>query len=155
MFMYCPKCGMTIPEGTLYCPACDHYMGGTDTSNRPVRKIGFGEAVGNFFTQYATFSGRATRSEYWFMVLFNILVSIVITVIGSLISPEVTSILSGLYSLATLIPGLAVIWRRLHDAGRSGGWFFICLVPVVGFIILLVFLLTDSKPDNRFGPRKV
>ena len=120
-----------------------------------MQKIGLGEAVRNFFTQYATFSGRATRSEYWYVVLFNILVSIVISVIGGLISAEVTSVLSGIYSLATLVPGFAIVWRRLHDTGRSGGWYFIGLVPLVGWIILLVFLCKDSDADNRFGPRKV
>ena len=128
--MYCPKCGTEIPAGSRYCPGCDAYVGPestptADTSNLPVRKIGFGEAVRNFFAQYATFSGRATRSEYWYMVLFNLLVSMVISAIGGLISPEVVSVISGIYSLVIFIPGFAVVWRRLHDIGRSGGWYFI------------------------------
>ena len=160
--MYCPKCGTEIPAGSWYCPCCDAYVGsasdsvpGVDTVNLPVQKIGFGEAVRNFFTHYADFAGRATRSEYWFVVLFNLLVSIAISVIGGLISEQLVSVLSGIYSLATLIPGFAIVWRRLHDIGKSGGWYFIGLVPLVGWIILLVFLCKDSGADNRFGPRKV
>ena len=150
--MYCPKCGAEIPAGYRYCPGCDAQV---DTSNLPVRKIGFGEAVRNFFTQYATFSGRATRSEYWYVALFVFLAEIVITIIGNLISSEFSSVLNTLFALATLIPGWAIVWRRLHDIGKSGGWYFIGLIPLVGWIILLVFFCTDSKPDNRFGPRKV
>ena len=160
--MYCPKCGTEIPVNSRYCPGCDAYVGpapgstpGVATSNLPVRKIGFGEAVGNFFTQYANFSGRATRSEFWYVMLFNLIVGIVISVVGGLISGQMASVISSLYSLATLIPGFAIVWRRLHDMGRSGGWFFIGLVPTVGWIVLLVFLCIDSKPDNRFGQRKV
>ena len=150
--MYCPKCGAEIPAGYRYCPGCDAHV---DTANLPVRKIGFGEAVRNFFTQYATFSGRATRSEYWYVVLFSWIVSIAISVIGGLISSELTTVLGSLYSLAILVPSFAVVWRRLHDIGKSGGWYFIGLIPLVGWIILLVFFCTGSDGDNRFGPRKV
>ena len=156
--MNCPKCGTEIPAASRYCPGCDAYVGpepGVDTSKLPVRTIGFGEAVGNFFKQYATFSGRATRSEYWYVVLFTFVVEMAISLIFGLISPEVVSIVSGIYALATLIPNLAIVWRRLHDIGRSGGWYFIGLVPLVGWIILLVFFCKDSDADNRFGPRKI
>ena len=88
------------------------------------------------------------------MVLFNIFANIGIWVIF-LILPEVAAVFEFLYNLAILIPSFSIVWRRLHDIGRSGGWYFILLVPLVGWIILLVFLCTDSKPDNRFGPRKV
>ena len=160
--MYCPKCGTEIPSGSRYCPGCDHFMGSepdgkspVDTSGLPVRKIGFGEAVRNFFTHYADFSGRATRSEYWYVVLFTLIVEMAISIVFGLISPEITSVVSGIYALATLIPNFAIVWRRLHDIGRSGGWYFIGLVPLVGWIILLVFFCKDSDADNRFGPRKV
>ena len=160
--MYCPTCGTAIPAGSRYCPGCDAYVGPdpdsiprVDTSNLPVRKIGFGEAIRNFFTQYADFSGRATRSEYWYIVLFTFIVEMAISLVFGLISSEFASVVSGIYALATLIPNFAIVWRRMHDIGRSGGWYFIGLIPLVGWIILLVFFCTDSKPDNRFGPRKV
>ncbi|MGX4690553.1 DUF805 domain-containing protein [Streptomyces sp. JNUCC 63] len=100
--------------------------------------------------KYAVFSGRARRKEYWMFVLFNFIVSIVLLAIGKAIGVEV---LSGLYSLAVLLPGLGVAVRRLHDTGRSGWWILIGLVPLVGFIVLLVFTVSDSQPgDNQYGP---
>ncbi len=155
--MYCSKCGKEIPENSQYCTHCNAHVGPSsgDTSSLPVCKITFGQAIRNFFTQYATFSGRATRSEYWYAVLFNIIVDLAISLVFGLISTDIASVVSGIYGLATLIPGLAIIWRRLHDIGKGGGWYFMILIPLVGWIIVLVFLCTDSKPDNRFGPRKV
>lgn len=105
---------------------------------------------------YADFAGRATRSEYWYFVLFQFLigiaVSIVVSILGSIIG-EVAGLLSLVYSLALLIPGLAVGIRRLHDTGKSGWWLLIGLVPFVGFIILIVFMVQDSEADrNQYGP---
>lgn len=106
--------------------------------------------------KYAVFSGRARRKEYWYFVLFNIIVSIVLGVIdgvtGSLNAQTGLGLLSGIYSLAILIPSIAVSVRRLHDTDRSGWWLLIVLVPLVGAIILLVFAVQDSKPGaNQFG----
>ena len=107
--------------------------------------------------KYACFSGRARRQEYWMFVLFNIIAGIIIGVIaGVLVSvTNVTAFayLGSIYNLAVLIPGLAVLFRRLHDIGKSGWWVFISLVPCVGSIILLVFLFLDSQPgSNAYGP---
>ena len=155
--MYCYNCGKEIPENSQYCTYCNARVGASsgDTSSLPVCKITFGQAIRNFFAQYATFSGRATRSEYWYVVLFNVLINLAISIVFGLISTDIASIVSSIYSLAILIPGLALVWRRLHDIGKSGGWYFMLLIPLVGWIILLVFLCTDSGPDNRFGSRKV
>lgn len=106
--------------------------------------------------KYAVFSGRARRKEYWFFVLFNIIFSIAFTVVdgvtGTLDPTMGMGLLSLLYSLAVLIPSLSVTVRRLHDTGRSGWWFFIILIPLLGAIILLVFMFLDSKPeDNQYG----
>ena len=108
--------------------------------------VGFGEAVKLFFTNYVNFGGRSTRSEYWWVFLFNILVSLAlypITVATGL------SFLSALWSLGTLLPGIGLSIRRLHDAGHSGWWILINLVPIVGLIITLVFTLTASVPANE------
>ncbi len=95
--------------------------------------------------KYAVFEGRARRREYWMFMLLNTIVSLVLSVIGSFIV--------GLYALAVLIPGIAVGVRRLHDTGRSGWWLLIGLVPLVGIIVLLVFLVQDSQlVENRYGP---
>ena len=105
----------------------------------------FIEAVKHVLTNYAKFSGRARRSEYWYFFLFNFVVSLIL----GYILPAVSSV----YSLAVLIPTLAVSWRRLHDIGKAGGWYFICLVPIVGWILLLVWLCKDSQPgENQYGP---
>ena len=120
----------------------------------PVRPIGFGEAVRNFFTQYATFDGRATRSEYWYVFLFNMIVNAVIGILMAIL-PTVGAILSSLYMLATLVPTLALCWRRLHDFGKSGVYYLMGLIPLAGSIILIVYFCTDSGPDNQYGRRKV
>ena len=101
--------------------------------------------------KYAEFSGRARRQEYWMFFLFNILASIALGVVDRILGTSGS--LGGLYSLAVLIPSLAVAARRLHDTDRSGWWQLIALIPLIGFIVLLVFLCSDSKPgENRFGP---
>ena len=106
--------------------------------------------------KYAVFSGRAQRAEYWYFVLFNLIISIVLGIIDGVIgSGTETSIgiLGGIYSLAILIPGLAVSVRRLHDTNHSGWWLFISLIPLIGAIVLLVFMVRDSQSDqNQYGP---
>jgi uncharacterized membrane protein YhaH (DUF805 family) len=112
--------------------------------------MSFMDAVKSVLTQYVGFSGRARRSEYWFFVLFNVLLSIVAGIIGGLIK---FPLLSTLISLALLLPALAVSIRRLHDTGRSGWWLLIGLIPLVGLIVLIVFFVQDSQPgQNAFGP---
>ncbi len=101
--------------------------------------VDFLTAIKLFFKNYFNFKGRASKSEYWWAFLFNILVGFI---------PFVGQILS----LACIIPGIAIALRRLHDVGKSGAYYFICLVPFVGFILLLVALLKDSDGDNQYGP---
>ncbi|MBQ7255137.1 MAG: DUF805 domain-containing protein [Oscillospiraceae bacterium] len=114
----------------------------------------FVEAVKSVFTKYATFSGRARRSEYWYFFLFNCIVSALIGAIGAAIGGEGSANpLSSIWSLAVLIPTLAVSWRRLHDIGKAGGFWFLNFIPLVGQIILLVWFCKDSQPeDNQYGP---
>jgi uncharacterized membrane protein YhaH (DUF805 family) len=107
--------------------------------------------------QYATFDGRARRKEYWFFMLFNVLVIVVLSVldvlVGTFSMEAEIGLFSGLYALAMLIPGLAVLVRRLHDTDRSGWWVLLNLIPVIGALVILVFTLLDSQPGaNRFGP---
>ena len=97
----------------------------------------FQESIKVCFSKYADFSGRATRPEYWWFFLFLVLASLVL----SMISP----VLSGLFSLGMLLPSIAVATRRLHDTNRSGWWQLLVLLPLVGFIVLLVFLAQDTK----------
>lgn len=106
--------------------------------------------------QYAVFSGRAQRAEFWWFVLFNVIISAVLTLIDRMLGATIGAnigILSSIYSLAVLIPSIAVAVRRLHDTGRSGWWLLIGLVPIIGWIALIIFYVQDSEPgDNQFGP---
>ena len=112
--------------------------------------------------QYADFNGRARRKEYWMFVLFNIIFAIVAVILDNILGIAIEGIgygpLYGLYTLAVLIPGLAVAVRRLHDIGKSGWMILIALIPLVGGIWLLVLLVTDSNPgENQYGqnPKEV
>lgn len=106
--------------------------------------------------KYAVFDGRARRQEYWMFILFNLLISFLLGFIDNLIGTysieNNIGLLGGIYALAVMVPGLAVLVRRLHDTGRSGWWFFIILIPVIGAITLFIFTLLDSNPDdNEYG----
>ena len=106
--------------------------------------------------QYADFSGRARRKEYWMFVLFNMIFAIVAAILDNVlgIAMEGTGYgpLYGIYALAVLIPGLAVAVRRLHDVGKSGWLILITLIPLIGAIWLLVLLVTDSHlGENQYG----
>ena len=105
---------------------------------------------------YDEFNGRARRSEYWYFVLFNLVITFVIGftfgVIAGLLDMPALANLAYLWSLAMFIPGLAVSVRRLHDIGRSGWWLFLSLIPLVGAIILIIWYCTDSQPGaNQYG----
>jgi uncharacterized membrane protein YhaH (DUF805 family) len=113
--------------------------------------MSFGTAIATFWSKYATFTGRARRSEFWFAQLFLLLVSLAVAIVfpGE---GDNNSAMSNLWALATLVPSLAIGARRLHDTGRSGKNLFWLLLVVVGWIILLVYLLEDSKPGtNEYG----
>ena len=106
--------------------------------------------------KYAVFKGRARRKEYWYFILFNTIISFVLSVMeeaaGGLGPEEVVGLLGGIYALAMLIPTLAVSVRRLHDTGRSGWWILIVLIPFIGFIVMLVFMVLDGTPgQNQYG----
>ena len=112
--------------------------------------MSFPEAVRACLSQYVTFTGRARRSEYWWFVLFVALVSLVASSIDFAANIMVFQVIAG---VALLLPNLAVAVRRLHDTDRTGWWLLIGLVPVVGTIVLLVFMLFDSDPEaNKYGP---
>ena len=110
--------------------------------------MSFVDAIKSCLSQYAGFSGRARRSEYWFWYLFEIIFSAVVSAVAA----NTTSFLNVL-SVAILIPSLAVEFRRLHDTGRSGWFVLLNCIPVIGQIILIIFCIQDSQPgDNKYGP---
>lgn len=105
---------------------------------------------------YFNFSGRARRKEYWMFFLFQLIFAIVAIVIDNVLGLAIKDVGYGpvylLYALATLIPGLAVTIRRLHDIGKSGWYFLLGLIPFVGGIILLVFMVTGGDAGaNEYG----
>ncbi len=107
--------------------------------------------------KYADFSGRARRKEYWFFVLFNIIVSILLAIVDVMLGLHAATmgigILSGLYSLAVIIPSIAVSVRRLHDINRTGWWVLIAFVPFIGALVLLVMaLIAGTRGANDYGP---
>jgi uncharacterized membrane protein YhaH (DUF805 family) len=99
---------------------------------------------------YVGFSGRARRTEFWVFVLVNAVVQAVLSIVGNAMD---NNVLLSIYSLLVLLPTIAVWVRRLHDTGRSGFWLFIGLIPIVGFIVLLVFaLIPGAQGPNQYGP---
>jgi uncharacterized membrane protein YhaH (DUF805 family) len=121
--------------------------------------MSFGAAIASFFSKYATFSGRARRSEFWFAVLFTTLVSVAISSVfpGSVmvindVTIQQSSVPSNLWQLAIFVPSLALSWRRLHDVGRKGTYYLFILIPIVGWIMLFIQFVKDSQPGaNAFG----
>jgi len=124
--------------------------------------MNFPNAIRTVLKQYATFSGRASRAEFWYWVLGVLLVSIVLAVIEGLLiapamgfrafDPEAGQPLSLIMSLAIFLPSTAVAVRRLHDTGRAGWWFFIQLVPLLGTLILLWwYVQPGTAQPNEYG----
>ena len=115
--------------------------------------MGIKDAVSTCFSKYATFSGRATRPEFWWFYLFIVIMYIVLAVLGGIIGdPTIATALIGIFGLAIIIPIISVTVRRLHDQDKSGAWYWIALVPAVGGIWLIVLLCLPGTPGpNRFG----
>ena len=181
--MVCPNCGKPNVAGNLFCMSCgtelqantEAYL--TDWTEPtepdapvpaplpPVRFIGFGEAVGNFFKNYANFKGRATRSEFWFGTLFFYIVTYAFSfaLAGlSYVIPFTEQGFDAFLSIGTLVlaaiflvPTQSLIWRRLHDAGKSGGWYFLFFVPIGNIFAAIWTCFFPSAGDNNYGPRKI
>ena len=101
--------------------------------------------------KYTVFNGRARRSEYWYFVLFNLIISIGLGIIDGVVGLMDFGI-SDVYSLGVLVPSIAVGVRRMHDVGKSGWMYFVVLIPIIGAIWLLVLFFTDSQlGSNKWG----
>jgi uncharacterized membrane protein YhaH (DUF805 family) len=124
--------------------------------------MSFGAALKSFWSNYATFTGRARRSEYWFIQLFLVVTNVAAGLIDLyLMDGDIDRFIANggggivglVWIVVTIVPALAVLARRLHDTNKTAWWLLIGLVPVAGGIVLLVFALIDSDPgDNRYGP---
>lgn len=122
--------------------------------------MSFGEAVKSFWSHYATFKGRARRSEYWFIQLFLIVTNLAVAAIDlALMGGDVDRFMANgggivglIWIFVTIVPALAVLVRRLHDTDKSGWWVLLGLVPFVGGVVLFVFTVLDSTAgENKHG----
>jgi uncharacterized membrane protein YhaH (DUF805 family) len=160
--MTCSVCGRVLADSATRCASCgartataeprDGFAYTPDAGNaaREPKPDGAFDWYLRSFSKYADFDGRATRSEYWWFILMNVVVSAAILFVGILVKVPWLYLV---YSVAALIPSFAVTIRRLHDTGRSGWWWFIGFLPVLGAIILLIFTLQDTEPrTNAYGP---
>jgi uncharacterized membrane protein YhaH (DUF805 family) len=115
----------------------------------------FFTAIKTVFAKYATFSGRAPRAEFWFFCLFTFLGGLITAVLDAALFPEqqLLSPLNTIFTLVTLVPAISCTARRLHDIDKSGWWQLLWFLPIIGWIIVIVWMCTNSTPgDNRFGP---
>lgn len=150
-------------SNTAYPPMTEAAMEAQLRLFRPLYGATFGAAVKRFFTKYATFAGRASRSEYWWVALFNVLVALVastLVLVGGGLSMEANStemppgvaagvLLVTVYGLATFVPQAALTVRRFHDGYFSGWLVLLALVPVVGELIVLILVLMPSHPAGQ------
>jgi uncharacterized membrane protein YhaH (DUF805 family) len=115
----------------------------------------FPDAVRTCFTKYVDFNGRARRSEYWWWVLFTVIIGVVAGIIDAILGTDNgtgSGLVGGAANLALLLPSLAVGARRLHDTGRSAWWLLLWIAIIIGWIVLIIFFVQDSEGDNRYGP---
>ncbi len=146
--VFCRACGGQLNSSAPACPHCgapQRFSGGGDGIPRS-----FGTSIGLCFAKYATFAGRAPRAEFWWFALFVTLVQVGLSIASA--QSQVAVYLYGLFSLVIFLPYLSVFVRRLHDRDRSGWWYWLFLIPIVGAVILLVWLCSrGTYGPNRFG----
>ena len=160
--MNCPTCGKDNPEDARFCGICGVSLivstaSGIGAAASELPKASFPQAVKLGFKNYFKFSGRATRAEYWWWLLFIVLAGIVLAVVDTLTGTMGMfgdeGLLGFLFDLATLVPSLALGARRLHDINRTGWWLLLWFVLVIGWIVLIVWAIKrgDECP-NKYGP---
>ena len=123
--------------------------------------MNFTAAIRSFWSRFADFKGRSRRSEYWYVQLFLVVTNLAVAGIDlALMDGDVDRFIANggggivglIWIFATIVPALAVLIRRLHDAGKTGWWALVGFIPFVGAIVLLLFTVTDSSPgENKYG----
>ncbi|MBQ6681972.1 MAG: DUF805 domain-containing protein [Prevotella sp.] len=139
-----------------YQPGCSNIN--SETIDTEFVGMTLNEAVKSCFSKYATFTGRASRSEYWMFAVFFLLVTLLFIIAAVALATNQTlaiiiMILYGLFELAVLLPIWAVSIRRFHDIGKSGWWSLVGFIPYIGWIIFLYFMCKKSAPDNKYGKK--
>ena len=150
--MKCPTCGNDNPPDAQFCGGCGtNLISGEASIYAELPMVGFGDAISRGFRNYVTFSGRATRAENWWWVLFTIIGVVALSIVENIAG--IPTVLSGIFRLATLIPSLALGARRLHDINRSGWWQLLLFAILIGWIILIVWTIKQGvKGPNKYGP---
>ena len=162
---FCPSCGAVLPPAPVaFCPSCGAPQQIHPPAAAPYTALegdgirrSFAASVGICLNKYATFKGRAPRAEFWFFTLFNILVGFIAGLIDGFIrvaghAPD-WHVFDSIASLVFLLPSIAVQVRRLHDTGRSGWWWLLSLIPLIGWLILLIWDCTPGATGpNQYGP---
>ncbi len=192
--MFCQNCGTQLGE-SKFCPNCGAQVGGQQSAEQnstsytatqsvnytQIKSVGLFRAYALMFKNYANFSGRSRRSEYWMAAVANYLIALIASIVfGAMIISEIEGIIDVLefkdafnipikfsdfgslgvfavimliYALIIFIPALSLQVRRLHDTGKSGWFLLISFVPMIGGILLFVFMVLDSTPGaNKYGP---
>lgn len=151
--MFCEKCGAQLPDGSKFCTSCGAAQNPvySPRNSGDTYQLTFTDSIRLFFWRYADFNGRSRRCEFWYVMLFTGIISSVLSGLGK--NSVFFSLVSGVWSLAILVPTIALSFRRLHDVGKSGAWYLWNLLPVAGKIILLIQYIADSAPGaNQYGP---
>jgi uncharacterized membrane protein YhaH (DUF805 family) len=147
--VFCRGCGGEIHATAPMCPKCGAPQQ-LDQADR--RNYSFGGSIALCFNRYVQFSGRSPRAEYWYFVLFTVLIGGGADLVDA-VWLNGSGIFSTIVNLAVFLPALSVYVRRLHDLDRSGWWYWLILVPVVGWVILFIWAVSrGTRGTNRFGP---
>ena len=154
--MKCPTCGNDNPADAQFCGGCGTSLdvstaNGIGTAASELPNVSFPKAIKLGFKNYFKFSGRSTRAEYWWWLLFTVLAGIVLNVVNTLTGTM--GMLVFLFELAILVPSLALGARRLHDINRTGWWLLLWFVLVIGWIVLIVWAIKrGDECTNKYGP---
>ena len=157
-FVFCRGCGKQIHETAPTCPHCGAPQIAPPPTAGPIstgKGVDFPTSVKICFSKYASWKGRASRSEYWYFQLLGPIFTIPLAILAAAVPAQATAFnaISTVITLGLFLPGLAVFVRRLHDTNRSGWWFWLLVVPVIGWILVLVWFCTKGTAgDNQYGP---
>jgi len=159
--MDCNKCHRDNPDDAQFCGGCGTSLNvstitNTGVSSAELPMVDFGTGVKLGFQRYVDCKGRSTRAEYWWWALFTSAVALILIPIDIISGTHSLlwgmGLLGGLFSLATIIPSLAVGVRRLHDINRTGWWMLLWLVPEIGWVVLIVWAIErGNKGLSKYG----